>query len=55
MRRIGSYEAKAARTYDLSADDAAYLDLAASRAIPLATIDGRLRAASARAGVEPVG
>jgi predicted nucleic acid-binding protein len=46
---------EAARTYDLSAYDAAYLDLAAARAIPLATIDGRLRAASARAGVELVG
>jgi len=43
------------RTYDLSAYDAAYLDLAAARAIPLATIDGRLRTASARAGVELVG
>jgi predicted nucleic acid-binding protein len=46
---------EAARTYDLSAYDAAYLDLAAARAIPLATIEGRLRAASARAGVELVG
>ena len=41
-----------ARTYDLSAYDAAYLDLAAVRGLPLATVDDRLRAACARAGVE---
>ena len=46
---------EAARTYDLGAYDAAYLNLAAVRAVPLATIDGRLRAACARAGVELVG
>jgi predicted nucleic acid-binding protein len=46
---------EAARTYDLSAYDAAYLDLAAARAVPLATIDGRLRAACARAGVDLLG
>jgi predicted nucleic acid-binding protein len=46
---------EAARTYDLSAYDAAYLDLAAARAIPLATIDDRLRAACNRAGVDLVG
>jgi predicted nucleic acid-binding protein len=46
---------EAARTYDLTAYDAAYLHLAAVRAIPLATIDDRLRAACARAGVELVG
>jgi predicted nucleic acid-binding protein len=46
---------EAARTYDLSAYDAAYLHLAAVRAIPLATIDGRLRAAGVRAGVELAG
>jgi predicted nucleic acid-binding protein len=45
---------EAARTYDLATYDAAYLDLAAARAIPLATIDGRLRAACARADVELV-
>ena len=43
---------EAARTYDLSAYDAAYLDLAAVRGLPLATVDDRLRAACARAGVE---
>ena len=46
---------EAARTYDLSAYDAAYLDLAAVRAIPLATIDDRLRAACVRAGVALLG
>ena len=43
---------EAARTYDLAAYDAAYLYLAAARAIPLATLDARLRAACVRAGVE---
>jgi predicted nucleic acid-binding protein len=46
---------EAARTYDLTAYHAAYLNLAAARAIPLATIDERLRAACAQAGVELVG
>ncbi len=45
---------EAARTYDLTAYDAAYLDLAAIRGLPLATVDDRLRAACARAGVEVV-
>jgi predicted nucleic acid-binding protein len=43
-----------ARTYDLTAYDAAYLDLAAIRGLPLATVDERLRGACARAGVEVV-
>jgi predicted nucleic acid-binding protein len=43
---------EAARTYDLTAYDAAYLDLAAIRGLPLATVDKRLRAAGGRAGVE---
>jgi len=46
---------EAARAYDLTAYAAAYLHLAAVRAVPLATIDDRLRAACARAGVELVG
>lgn len=45
---------EAARTYDLTAYDAAYLDLAATRGLPLATVDGRLRAACVAAGVEAV-
>jgi predicted nucleic acid-binding protein len=44
----------AARSYDLTAYDAAYLDLASVRALPLATTDDRLRAACERAGVELV-
>ena len=46
---------EAARTYDLSAYDAAYLHLASMRALPLATLDARLREACARAGVEVLG
>jgi len=45
---------EAARTYDLTAYDASYLELAAIRGLPLATVDERLRAACARAGVEVV-
>ena len=40
-----------ARAHDLSAYDAAYLGLAAWRQVPLATVDARLRAVSAGAGV----
>ena len=43
-----------ARSFDLSAHDAAYLDLAARHGIALATADERLRVACARAGVELV-
>lgn len=46
---------EAARMYDLTAHDAAYLDLAAVRGLALATVDDRLRAACGRAGVEVVG
>ena len=46
---------EAARTYDLTAYDAVYLELAAIRGLPLATADERLRAACVRAGVEVVG
>jgi predicted nucleic acid-binding protein len=45
---------EAARTYDLTAYGAAYLDLAVIRGLPLATVDARLRAACARAGVDVV-
>jgi predicted nucleic acid-binding protein len=41
-------------TYDLTAYDAVYLDLAAIRGLPLATIDASLRTACARAGIERV-
>jgi predicted nucleic acid-binding protein len=42
----------AARTYDLSAYDATYLDLALARGLPIATIDARLAASCRDAGVE---
>lgn len=40
-----------ARMYGLTTYDASYLDLAMSRAVPFATLDGALRAAAERAGV----
>lgn len=40
-----------ARTYQLSAYDAAYLELAIRRGLPLACLDGKLRTAAATAGV----
>jgi predicted nucleic acid-binding protein len=41
-----------AREHDLSAYDAAYLELSLREGLPLATLDTRLRAAARRAGVE---
>lgn len=41
-----------ARRHGLSAYDAAYLELAVRRKLPLATLDHRLRDAAARARVE---
>ena len=40
-----------ARTYMLSAYDAAYLELAMRRGLPIATLDDRLKAAALAAGV----
>jgi predicted nucleic acid-binding protein len=40
-----------ARAYRLSAYDAAYLELALRRGLPLATLDDKLRAAASAAGV----
>jgi predicted nucleic acid-binding protein len=40
-----------ARTFQLSAYDAVYLDLARSQRLALATLDDRLRAAATQAGV----
>ncbi len=45
----------AARAHDLSAYNAAYLDLARFRRVPLATLDDRLRKACKSAGVGLVG
>jgi len=45
---------EAARAYDLTACDAAYLVLASQRGLALATVDKRLGAACERAGVELV-
>jgi predicted nucleic acid-binding protein len=44
-----------ARDYSLSSYDAAYLELAIRRALPLATLDEALRAAAADAGVSALG
>jgi predicted nucleic acid-binding protein len=44
-----------ARTYQLSAYDAAYLELAIRRGLPLACLDGKLRAAATAAGVSLFG
>lgn len=43
---------ESARANDLTAYDAAYLELAAVRGLPLATVDDRLRAACQQAGVD---
>jgi len=40
-----------ARVYDLSANDAAYLELAIRHDVPLATLDAGLQKAAKRAGV----
>jgi predicted nucleic acid-binding protein len=40
-----------ARAYRLSAYDAAYLELAVRRGLPIATLDGKLKAAAAALGV----
>jgi predicted nucleic acid-binding protein len=44
-----------ARTYKISAYDAAYLELAIREGLPLATLDDDLRRAACAAGVELVG
>jgi predicted nucleic acid-binding protein len=48
LRQIGSV----ARAYQLTTYDAAYLELARREKVPLATLDSRLQAAAAKAGVE---
>jgi predicted nucleic acid-binding protein len=47
LERLGTL----AREYDLSAYDAAYLELALRRGVGLATVDVKLRSASQKAGV----
>ena len=49
-----SYVLPLARQYGLSAYDAAYLELAMRRGAGLATLDGKLRRAARKAGVEIV-
>lgn len=44
-----------ARKYELSAYDAAYLELSIRRGAPLASFDGKLRRAARKAGVEIFG
>lgn len=44
--------AQLARVHGLTAYDAAYLWVAQSRGLPLATLDGQLRAAATKAGIE---
>lgn len=43
------------RSHQLTSYDAAYLDLALRRGLPLATLDGQLRAAAANVGVAVLG
>ena len=43
------------RDYGLTAYDAAYLDLALRRRLPLASLDDELRAAAKKAGVQVIG
>jgi predicted nucleic acid-binding protein len=52
---VGEYVANVlpmARRYGLSAYDAAYLELADRRNLPIATLDGKLRKAAQKAGVK---
>lgn len=51
-RRAFSDVVHLARAHQLSAYDAAYLELAIRRGLPLACLDGKLRAAASAAGVK---
>jgi predicted nucleic acid-binding protein len=53
MTRAWSDTLHVGRTFNLSAYDAAYLELALRRGLPLAAGDGRLKEAAAAAGVPP--
>lgn len=52
-RHVWSEVLNLARAQSLSAYDAAYLELALRRSLPLATLDGRLKDAARAAGVAP--
>ena len=52
VERVYSSVVRISRQHQLSSYDAAYLDLALSEGLPLATLDKNLRAAAKRAGVE---
>ena len=43
-----------ARTFQLTAYDAVYIEISTRRELPLATLDQRLRAAASKAGVEVI-
>ena len=53
--RVFSRIINLARDYELSSYDATYLELAMRESLPMATLDGQLRLASQKAGVELVG
>lgn len=51
QRRVFETAHRLARSHELPAADAAYLELAIREGLPLATLDARLRNAAAREGV----
>jgi predicted nucleic acid-binding protein len=51
MARAWSDTLHLARTYNLSAYDASYLELAVRRVLPLAALDGKLKSAATAVGV----
>ncbi len=53
--RVFSKVISLAREQELSCYDASYLELAIRESLPLATLDGSLRSAAGKAGVELVG
>lgn len=54
-RHVWAATANLAESLTLSAYDAAYLELAQRRDLPLASLDGRLRVAASRIGVSLLG
>jgi predicted nucleic acid-binding protein len=53
IARAWSDTLQLARTHNLSAYDASYLELALRRGLPLAALDGKLKTAASAAGVAP--